>query len=142
MQNTDNRTNGGRFEQDLAGKLSDAGWWVHVLQQNKAGQPADIIAAKDKFHTLIDCKVVSDHNGFPFSRVEENQRMAMKRFFRRAGELCYFAIKLPNNEIRFISMSRIETLESRGKKKLTEKELQYEARTLEDWLYYYDSRRD
>jgi len=142
MQNTDNRTNGGRFEQDLAGKLSDAGWWVHVLQQNKAGHPADIIAAKDKFHTLIDCKVVSDHNGFPFSRVEENQRMAMKRFFRRAGELCYFAIKLPNNEIRFISMSRIETLESRGKKKLTEKELQYEARTLEDWLYYYDSRRD
>ena len=44
---TDNRSVGGRFEQELARKLADAGFWVHVLQQNKAGQPADIIVAFD-----------------------------------------------------------------------------------------------
>lgn len=142
MTKTDNRTNGGRFEQDLAKKLSDAGWWVHVMQQNKAGQPADIIAVNEGFHTLIDCKVISDHNGFPFSRVEENQRMAMRRFFNRGGELCYFALKMPDDEIRLISLTRIETLEGRGKKKLTENEIHTEARTLEDWLYFYESRRN
>ena len=41
---TDNRSNGGRFEQRLSKILSKAGFWVHVMQQNKAGQPADIVA--------------------------------------------------------------------------------------------------
>ena len=80
MQKTDNRTNGGRFEQELAEILFKHGFWAHVMQQNKAGQPADLIAVRGKFHTLIDGKVISDNNGFPFSRIEENQRSAMKMF--------------------------------------------------------------
>lgn len=135
MGKTDNRTNGGRFEQELAEKLYDAGFWVHLLQQNKAGQPADIIAVKGKYHTLIDCKVVSDNNGFPFERVEENQRMAMKLFQKRGNELCYFAIKLPDGSIWMVAMERILTLKDRGKKRLTEEEIRH-ANTwlLEDWL--------
>lgn len=129
MEKTGNRTNGSRFEQELAQILADNKFWVHVMQQNKAGQPADIIAIKRKFHTLIDCKVISDDKGFPFERVEENQKLAMKSFTRKGGELCYFALKLPDGEIRMVSLSRIETLKNRGRKRISDKEI----RTTETW---------
>lgn len=131
---TDNRTNGGRFEQEMAETLASAGFWVHVIQQNKAGQPADIIAARGRFHTLIDCKVISDNKGFPFERIEENQRLAMKTFFRKAGELCYFALKLPSGEIRMVSLERMEMLKNRGKKRIAEEDMKNETWPLEGWL--------
>lgn len=134
MQKTDNRTSGGRFEQELAEILFKHGFWAHVMQQNKAGQPSDIIAVKGKYHTLIDGKVVSDNEGFPFSRIEENQRSAMHMFTRRGGELCYFAIKLPDETVWLVSLSRLETLESRGKKRLTDDEIRKQTWSLESWL--------
>ena len=88
MQKTDNRSNGGRFEQEMSALLADHGFWVHVLQQNKAGQPADIIAIRGRFHTLIDCKVISDDKGFSFDRVEENQKYAMRMFHRKCCDPC------------------------------------------------------
>ena len=134
MQKTDNRTNGGRFEQELAKTLADSGFWVHVMQQNKAGQPADIIAIRGAYHTLIDCKVVSDDGGFPFSRIEENQKFAMRMFFRKAKELCYFAIRLPDDEIRMVTMERLETLKNRGKTRITDEELRTQTWPLEEWI--------
>ena len=142
MATKDNRTSGTRFEQDFADILGKNGFWAHVMQQNKAGQPADIIAVKGKFHTLIDCKEISDiSDGFPFTRCEENQRSAMKMFTKKCNELCYFALKLPVEEgndplsnIRIISMNRIETLENKAHKRLSPKMLETETWKLEDWL--------
>ena len=131
---TDNRSNGGRFEQRLASLLSSAGFWCHVMQQNSAGQPADIIAVKGKFHTLIDCKVVSDERGFPFSRIEENQRYAMRLFQKLGGELCYFAIQLPDETIWMVPMERMEILRGRGNRRLTEFEIRTQTCPLEKWL--------
>ena len=143
---TDNRSTGGRFEQELSHILAENGFWSHVMQQNKSGQPADIIAVKGKFHTLIDGKVVSDASeGFPFKNIRENQRTAMRMFTRRSGELCYFAIRLPNGKdeleppydnIRLISLSRIEVLEGRGHKSITQKMMETETFILKDWLDY------
>lgn len=131
---TDNRTMGGQFEQEMAVILYDAGFWVHVLQQNKSGQPADIIAVKGKYHTLIDCKVISDSKGFPFERIEENQKSAMRMFQKRCGELCYFALKLPDGVIRIVSLERMETMRNRGKTRLTDDEIRKETWPLESWL--------
>ena len=131
---TDNRSNGGRFEQELSQILADNGFWCHVMQQNKAGQPADLIAVKGKFHTLIDCKVISDDKGFAFDRVEQNQKYAMRMFQRRCGELCYFALKLPDETTWLVSMERIETLKGRGKKRLTDREIHTQTWSLEKWL--------
>ena len=133
-EKTDNRSNGNRFEQELSHILAGNGFWVHVLQQNKAGQPADIIAVKGKFHTLIDCKVISDDKGFPFDRIEENQSLAMSMFTRKANELCYFALKLPDGDVHLVSLSRLMTFKHRGKKRLTEKEIRTETWSLEKWL--------
>lgn len=132
-QKTDNRSTGGRFEQELSHVLAENGFWVHVFQQNKSGQPADIIAVKGKFHTLIDCKVC-DKGYFSFERIEENQRLAMKQFTRKANELCYFALKLPDESIRLISLSRLVTVMGRGKKRISEKDMSTETWLLEDWL--------
>lgn len=139
MTKTDNRSTGNRFEQDLSQTLADHGFWVHVMQQNKAGQPADIIAVKGKYHTLIDCKVISDDKGFPFDRIEENQRLAMRTFFRKCGELCYFALKLPDETVWMVSLQRLETLKGRGKKRLTEHDIRTGIWSLDSWLISSDT---
>ena len=139
---TDNRSTGNRFEQDLSHILHEHGFWVHVMQQNKAGQPADIIAVLGGFHTLIDCKVISDNKGFPFDRVEENQKFAMRMFQRRAGELCYFALRLPDGSIWMVPLERIEVLKGRGKKRLTETEIRTGTYPIDRWLGKYGAVND
>lgn len=130
---TDNRTTGNHFEQELSTILAENGFWVHVMQQNKAGQPADIIAVRGKFHTLIDCKVC-ENGFFAFERIEDNQRSAMKLFFRKAGELSYFALKLPDGGVRMVSLERCETLRGRGKKRISAEDMTKETWNIDDWL--------
>ena len=134
MKKSDNRSNGGRFEQSLANTLADAGFWVHVIQQNKAGQPADLIAVKGRYHTLIDCKVISDNKGFPFKRIEENQKFAMSTFRQKCGELCWFALRLPGGYIGMISSGRMAGFIARGMKQLNEEEIREQAMSLEMWI--------
>ena len=134
MEKTDNRTNGGKFEQEMSHILAEAGFWSHVMQQNKSGQPADIVAVKGKFHTLIDCKVISDTKGFSFDRIEDNQKMAMRTFQRKCGELCYFAFKLPDDSIWMVSLERLETLRNRGKKRILDEEIRSQTWSLQNWL--------
>lgn len=140
MTKTDNRTTGGRFEQDLSHLLHEHGFWVHVLQQNKAGQPADIIALRGSFHTLIDCKVISDNKGFPFERVEENQKFAMRMFQRRTGELCWFALRLPDGSMWMVPLEKIETLKGRGKRRLTDHDIRTETWPIERWLHWKETQ--
>ena len=131
---TDNRTVGGEFEQKFAEVLAAHGFWAHVLQQNKSGQPADVICAKGKYHTLIDCKVISTEKGFPLRRVEMNQRSAMNLFQRRAAELCWFAFRLPDMSVWMMSIGRILAREKEGLTHLSEKVIREQALTLEAWL--------
>ena len=131
-------------QEELAEILAAHGFWVHVMQQNKAGQPADIIAVKGKFHTLIDCKVCEDGT-FPFSRVEENQKTAMRMFQRQCGELCYFALKVrigEEDEIRLVSLERINTLLVRGEKQLSKRTIENETWSLEKWMEASDTWGD
>ena len=129
-----NKKSGNRFEQVFSNLLADRGFWSHVLQQNKSGQPADIIAVKGKYHTLIDCKVISDHDGFPLSRVEENQRLAMKRFMERGGECGWFALKLPDGTVWMVSITTIGFMEKQGVKSIPEKLIREKLWSVEEWL--------
>lgn len=96
-----NKTLGNSFEQELCEKLSEYGFWVHSLAMNKAGQPADIIAVKNKIAYLIDAKVCSS-KGFALSRVEENQELAMSLWEERGNGQGWFALKVPTGEIYMI----------------------------------------
>ena len=88
-----NRKIGNQFESELCDILFAEGFWVHNLAQNQAGQPADVIAVRNKKAYLIDCKVCSG-KGFPLSRVEENQDLSMTLWKECGNGEGWFAVKL------------------------------------------------
>ncbi len=88
-----NKKLGNEFERELCEILSGYGFWVHLLNANKSGQPADIIAVKNKKAYLIDAKVCSSR-GFPLSRVEDNQDLAMDLWNDKGNGQGWFALKL------------------------------------------------
>lgn len=87
-----NKKMGNNFESELAQILYDNGFWVHLLNANKSGQPADVIAVRNNIAYLIDAKVCSD-NTFPFSRIEENQDLAMDLWHESGNGTGWFALK-------------------------------------------------
>ena len=97
-----NKKLGNRFESELGEILSRFGFWVHLLTQNSAGQPADVIAARKGNAYLIDCKVCSTAKGFALSRIEENQDLSMTLWNSCGNGQGWFAFKLPTDEIYMI----------------------------------------
>lgn len=94
-----NKKLGNSFESELCEILSAYGFWCHNLAQNAAGQPADVLAAKNGKAYLIDCKVCSTGKGFALNRMEENQDLAMELWNECGNGQGWFAMKLPNDEI-------------------------------------------
>ena len=88
-----NKKLGNDFEQEVCEILSKHGFWVHPLNANKSGQPADIIAVRNKTAYLIDAKVCSSR-GFALSRVEENQELAMDLWWECGNGVGWFAFRL------------------------------------------------
>ena len=87
-----NKKIGNSFEQELCDILYEHGFWVHNMAMNKSGQPADVIAVKNNRAYLIDAKVCSNNN-FPFSRIEDNQAMAMDLWKDCGNGIGWFALK-------------------------------------------------
>lgn len=96
-----NKKIGNDFEQELCEKLSEYGFWCTNLAMNKAGQPADIIAVRNKIAYLIDAKVCSSR-GFALSRVEENQELSMTLWEERGNGQGWFALQVPTGDIYMI----------------------------------------
>lgn len=90
-----NRAVGNAFEQELCKLLFDNGFWTHPLKQDSAGQPADIIAVRNKVAYLIDCKDCSA-KGFDLRRVEDNQITAMDLWEECGNGQGWFAFKIHN----------------------------------------------
>lgn len=102
-----NKKLGNDFESDLCDKLFASGFWSHNMAQNQAGQPADIIAARNGKTYLIDCKVCSNR-GFALSRMEENQDWSMALWKACGNGVGWFALLLPGERIYMISHSQIK----------------------------------
>ena len=107
-----NKTLGNNFEVELCELLSQNGFWCHMLNANKAGQPADIIAVKNKIAYLIDAKVCSS-KGFALSRVEENQELAMSLWNERGNGQGWFALLVPTGEIYMLPHFCIQAYKNR-----------------------------
>ena len=127
-----NKKLGNSFEQELCEKLAEYGFWVHCMAMNKSGQPADIIAVKNKQAYLIDAKVVSSPRGFALSRVEENQDLAMDLWAQRGNGQGWFAFKLPTNEIFMIPHFVVKGL-MLTKSKVSCEDIARMGRTLDRW---------
>ena len=128
-----NKKLGNKFEKELSEILYDDGYWVHLLNQNKNGQPADIIAVKGGISYLIDAKVCSN-DVFRFSRIEENQRYAMDAWIEAGNTSPYFAVKMSSG-VYMVSYAAIKEFEEKGKKQFTEKEARCFFK-LNDWVRF------
>lgn len=92
-----NRAVGNAFEQELCKLLFEKGFWAHNLKQDNSGQPADVIAVRNRVAYLIDCKDCSA-KGFDLRRVEDNQITAMDLWEECGNGQGWFALKI-NDEI-------------------------------------------
>lgn len=126
-----NRTVGNRFEVDFCKVLSAHDMWVHRLTQNNAGQPADVIAVKNKTAYLIDCKVCS-HKIFPLSRIEENQHFAMELWKQCGNGEGWFALKV-GEEVYMLSHTDLIKM-SYEKSVLSRSDIVEQGILLEGWL--------
>lgn len=98
-----NKKIGNQFESELCDILSANGFWAHNMAQNSAGQPADIIAVKDRIAVLIDCKVC-ENDEFPLRRIEQNQETAMELWKSCGNTNGWFALKLSDDNIYMIAL--------------------------------------
>ena len=127
-----NKKLGNEFEQELCDKLSEYGFWVHLLNMNKAGQPADILAVRNKVAYLIDAKVVSTSRGFALSRVEDNQDLAMDLWDKKGNGQGWFALKV-NDEIYMLHHICIKAYRNQ-QSSLSIKDIVTLGKPLEKWV--------
>lgn len=126
-----NKKLGNTFETEFCEILGKHGYWVHNMAQNAAGQPADVIAVRDRIAFLIDCKVCSK-NRFPFSRVEENQHFAMEFWSMCGNGEGWFALKVEDEIFMIPHYSIVELSYRQSSLNLTE--IREYGVKLERWL--------
>lgn len=127
-----NRKLGNRFEAEFCEILSANGFWAHNMAQNSSGQPADVIAARNKVAYLIDCKVCSG-KGFAISRMEDNQDLSMELWKECGNGEGWFALKLRDGRIFMIPHFTIRALRN-SKSSINEKEVFEYGMLLEKWI--------
>lgn len=126
-----NKKLGNTFETEFCEILGKHGYWVHNMAQNAAGQPADVIAVKNKLAYLIDCKVCSK-NRFPLSRVEENQHFSMEFWSMCGNGEGWFALKAEDEIYMIPHYSMVELSYRQSSLNLTE--IKEYGVKLEGWL--------
>lgn len=126
-----NRAIGNSFEQELCEKLYAHGFWAHNMAQNKSGQPADVIAVRNKVAYLIDCKVCSSDK-FELRRMEENQELSMDLWLSCGNGQGWFAIKI-EDEIYMLPVIVLKAYRSE-KASLSYDDIRILAKPLNKWV--------
>lgn len=127
-----NRATGNAFENEFCELLYAYGFWVHRLTQDSAGQPADVIAVRNKTAHLIDCKDCSS-KGFDLRRVEENQITAMQLWNECGNGQGWFAIKVPTGDIYMLPLFVVMAYKS-IQSSLSYAEIHELGKSLEKWV--------
>lgn len=125
------KQHGNAFERSFCEMLFSKGFWVHNFVQNSDGQPADVIAVKNGAAYLIDCKVCSG-DSFKFSRIEDNQTLAMELWRGSGNGNAWFAILIQGN-IYMIPHTTLMVL-SRIRSSLHVTELESWGTKLGEWV--------
>lgn len=127
-----NRKTGNAFESEFCEMLFNEGFWVHNLTQNKAGQPADVIAVKNRKALLIDCKVCKD-NSFPLSRIEPNQHTAMSLWNQSGNGNGWFALRLNDGSVYMLDHDLMRAF-SVGSSTINEDSIRHYGQGFERWV--------
>jgi Holliday junction resolvase len=127
-----NKSIGSQFEKEFCNKLAEHGYWAHGLQDNRNGQPFDVIAAREMKTHVIDCKDCTS-SVFKLSRIEENQKLAMNAWQRAGNSYALFAVRF-DEEIYIILYDSLMDLIKAGKKQITKDEAKELGSRFEDWI--------
>lgn len=127
-----NRETGTLFERELCIALSMCGFWAHMMAQNSAGQPFDVIAARNSRTYPIDCKVC-ENDVFRLVRIEENQLSAMTLWRETGNSDGWFALKMSDGQVYLIPLSRLEEA-MRTKRVLNRSDIREAGIPLEEWV--------
>lgn len=132
-----NKVTGTKFERELAGILAERWFWVHLFQDNKNGQPCDVVAARNGHAYLFDCK---DCQGdfFELRRIEENQYNAMCLFEMTGNSRGKFAIRFSPEEIYLVDYWELGHLRDHGIKQLDRMDCALYGQNFWSWLDYRD----
>lgn len=128
-----NKSIGSRFEKDFAAVLADNWFWVHLFQDNKNGQPCDVIAARNGHAYLFDCK---DCQGdyFQLSRLEENQYNAMHLFELTGNSRGKLAIQFAPEIIYLVDYWQIKALRDKGIRRINQADCRLYGEDFYIWL--------
>ena len=128
-----NKAAGTKFEREFAGVLAKNWFWVHLFQDNKNGQPCDVIAARDGSTYLFDCKDCQGDK-FSLSRVEENQYNAMRLFQLTGNMRGMFAIRFPETGIYLVDFGVLKKLKDDRVAQIDPVSIHKYGRSLQSWL--------
>ena len=113
-----NKKTGMQFEKFMCKELARRGWWAHFMSPGPGGaQPFDIIAIRGSHILAIDCKTCVTKT-FPYSRIEDNQRLAFDALMDKSDSRRIksgFAISY-GDRIVFLPYEQVITDEKNGKK--------------------------
>ena len=131
----DSRKAGSDFEEWVANRLSEKGFWVHRMAHTKNGQPADIVASRNQRAFLIDCKDCKG-NRFRQNRIEPNQHTAMRLWKETGNGNGWFCLGLrgPDGDYQAWMIS-YETL-TKENENLSEDRIRKAGYLLEEWLLF------
>lgn len=111
-----NKALGMQFEKRICELFAKNGYWVHFISpDNRGAQPFDIIAVKNGYAIVGDCKT-SAYKVFPMSRLEDNQIMAFEKWMACGNTTPYIIIQY-RDDVYFVPYT---TLKIKNKIDITE----------------------
>lgn len=129
-----NKTAGSHFEKEFASILSKSGFWVHLFQDNKNGQPCDVIAARNGRTYLFDCKDCQGE-AFPLRRMEENQYNAMHLFELTGNSRGKFVIRFREGQMYLVDYWQLGMLRDKGIKQINPADCRLYGEDFWQWLH-------
>lgn len=126
-----NKQAGNNFERELCEQLARDKFWVHFMGGSKNGQPADIIAVRNENAYLIDAKDCQNDR-FVFSRIEDNQDMAMRYWEMCGNNQGIFALNTSKG-VYMLRYGVVQVLEIAGIKSLNMQSIEKYCTPYEEW---------
>lgn len=134
-----NKAAGTKFEKEFSEILASHWFWVHLFQDNKNGQPCDVIACRNGNAYLFDCKDC-ETKFFVLNRIEENQHNAMRLFEMTGNSKGMFAVRFLEGIIYLIPYDRMSELKEAGFKRIDATVCRTQGMKLSEWLKEQDEK--
>ena len=126
-----NKQAGNEFEREFCEILAIDGFWSHFMGGNRNGQPADIIAVRNKKAYLIDAKDCQNDR-FVLSRIEANQDTAM-RYWELCGNNQGLFVLKTSKGVYMLPYGVVQSLEIMGAKSLNIEQIEKYCKPYKEW---------